>query len=200
DGNVCSFNKFVSARWDEYVWDCVHALLDDDSWLEEQLTAEKDHRNASVKLINAEKKRVELLQTKITRVQSGYEEGIYSTADARNRINVFQHTITLAQAEINKLEHQSENSNCTIVENFRQELQSLRENNLNNATFEEKLNLIRLLNIRVYPSEDLKTVRIKTGFDLGPDNTGSDNDQNHCGKVIFEPPNFSNSKYPGYKI
>ena len=122
-------------------------------------------------------------------MQTGFEEGIYIAAEARNRINVCQRSITLAQAEINRLEHQTSSSPTgSVIESFKYELESLRKSNLETATFEEKLHLLRLLNIRVHPSEDMKTVRIKTGLDIYSDYVALGDDQNHCGKVIFEPP------------
>lgn len=188
DGNACNFRKFVPARWDDIVWDCVYALLSDDSWMEAQLTTEKDHHDAAAKLIETEQKKITRLQGIITRVQTGYEEGIYNTAEAKNRINACQHATTIAQSEIAGLEHRNGNSiTGSVIENFKQELESLRKNNLETASFEDKLHLLRLLNIRVYPSEDLKTVRIKTGLDVNSDYLGSGDNQEHCGKVIFEP-------------
>jgi hypothetical protein len=47
------------------------------------------------------------------------------------------------------------------VEEVRKELKRLAEANLNGATFKERLDLINKLNLKVYPSEDLKTMRIK---------------------------------------
>ena len=188
DGKACGFRKFISATWDDVVWDCVYALLNDASWLEGQLMLEKDHRNAASKLVGAEQRKIAQLQAKITRVQTGFEEGIYDATEARNRINVCQHAITLAQAEINKLEQQAGSSTTgSAIDDFKHELESLRKINLDTATFEDRLHLLRLLNIRVYPSEDLKTVRIKTGLDVDSDYVASGDDQNHCGKVIFEP-------------
>ncbi len=189
DGKACGFRKFIPARWDNVVWDCVYALLDDDSWIEEQLKSEKDHREAATKLNDAERRKITQLQAKITRVQTGYEEGIYSAVEARNRINVCHHAITLAQAEISRLEHQGGSPTTgSVIEGFKQELESIRQSNLETATFEEQRQVICLLNIRVYPSEDLKTVRIKTGLSVDSDYMASGDDQNYCGKVIFEPP------------
>ncbi|MDP2918644.1 MAG: recombinase family protein [Dehalococcoidia bacterium] len=189
DGNACDFRKFISARWDDVVWDCVYALLNDPSWLEEQLTAEKDHRDVATKLIDAEQKKISQLQAKITKVQTGYEEGIYSAEEARNRINVCHHVVTLAQAEITRLEHQAGSpTTSSVIGDFKRELDSLRKANLDEASFEDRLQLLRLLNIRVYPSEDLKTVRIKTGLDVDSNYTEAGGSQDHCGKVIFEPP------------
>jgi hypothetical protein len=195
DGNACGFSKFVPARWDDVIWDCVYALLSDDSWLDEQLRTEEDQRNASAKLIEVEEKKLAQLQAKIIRIQTGYEEGIFSAEQARNRINVCQHGLTLTQAEITKLEHQAGKSiTGSVIDCFRKELESLRDGNLKTASFEDKLRLLRLLNIRVYPSEDLKTVRIKTGFDVDSRDIASGNNQNHCGKVIFEPPSWIKGK------
>jgi hypothetical protein len=189
DGNGCNFRKFVPSRWDEVVWDCLYALFSDDSWLEEQLTAEKDHRDAATKLIETEQKKILRLQGIITRVQTGYEEGIYDAVEARNRINVCQHAIKLAQAEVNRLAYQTDSlTTGSVIADFKHELELLRKENLEAASFEEKLNLLRLLNIRVYPSEDLKTVRIKTGLDVDSNFMASGDDKNNCGKVIFEPP------------
>jgi hypothetical protein len=170
----------------------MYALLSDASWLEEQFTVEKDRRGTITKLIDIELRKVAQLQAKINRVQTGYEEGIYSAAEARNRINVCQHTITLAQAEITRTEHQAgSQATGSVIEGFKHELESLRKNNLETASFEDKLQLLRLLNIRVYPSEDLKTVRIKTGLGIDSNYIASGDNQENCGKVIFEPPKGS---------
>jgi hypothetical protein len=49
---------------------------------------------------------------------------------------------------------------------LRQELRGLRERNLKEATFEEKVDLVAMLGIRVYPSEDLKYRRIACRLNL----------------------------------
>ena len=40
------------------------------------------------------------------------------------------------------------------------------DDNLMEAGFEERLNLVAKLNIKVYPSEDLKSRRIKCGMNI----------------------------------
>ncbi len=52
------------------------------------------------------------------------------------------------------------------VERLRLELNNLQDRNLNEANFEERLDLIARLGIKVYPSEDLKSRRIKCGLDI----------------------------------
>ena len=46
-------------------------------------------------------------------------------------------------------------------------LETLRDTNLENASFEEKCDLIAKLGIRVYPSEDGKVVRIVSRLNSG---------------------------------
>ncbi len=46
------------------------------------------------------------------------------------------------------------------VQAARQALESIRDTNLENATFSEKQNIISKLGFKVYPSEDRKVVRI----------------------------------------
>jgi len=153
DGKACGFRKFIPATWDDSVWDCVYGLLNDPSWLEGQLALEKDHHDAAGKLVDAEQRKIAQLQAKITRVQTGFEEGIYDAAEARNRINLCQRSIGLAQAEIDRLEHQAGGSTTgSAIDNFKHELESLRKSNLETATFEDKRHLLRLLNITVEKS------------------------------------------------
>jgi hypothetical protein len=61
---------------------------------------------------------------------------------------------------------------------LKRELQKLAEKNLDEATFEEKRDVINKLDIRVYPTEDLKTMRIKCGLDLDVKADGSGSAQN----------------------
>ncbi len=47
-------------------------------------------------------------------------------------------------------------------------LESLRDTNLDNASFDEKRDLIAKLGIKVYPSEDGMTVRISSTLQFAP--------------------------------
>ena len=47
-------------------------------------------------------------------------------------------------------------------------LESIRDTNLENASFDEILNLIAKLGIKVYPSEDGKIVRISSTLQFAP--------------------------------
>ena len=51
-------------------------------------------------------------------------------------------------------------SSVADIKAMTQELKVLGDRNLEGATFEEKLDIIAKLGIKVYPSEDLKSVRL----------------------------------------
>jgi len=71
------------------------------------------------------------------------------------------------QAEIDTLKKQIGNGFTPDgVEQLRLELKSLQSKNLKEAGFEERLNQCGKLNIKVYPSEDLKSRRIKCGMNI----------------------------------
>jgi len=65
---------------------------------------------------------------------------------------------------------------------------------LEDATFEEKRDILNKLDIRVFPSEDLKTMRVKCGLKLTvkDDNNGSVG-KDRCGIVMFGLPVQNNA-------
>ena len=72
------------------------------------------------------------------------------------------------------------------VEALRQELRGLRERNLKEATFEERVDLVAMLGIKVYPAEDLKSRRIVCRLNLKK--VVGEREQNDFAKVIFGGP------------
>jgi DNA invertase Pin-like site-specific DNA recombinase len=163
----CTYRSFIPGNWDDLAWDCVCALLQQDAWLEQQLAAEENHLHNLNKLIKLEQHRILQAQTKITKIQEGFEAGLYTIEEAKSRIANCQKTIAEAERETNRSEHQmSDNSTVIDVDALRQELKSLGEKNLDEATFEDRRDILNKLDIRVYPSEDLKTVKVKCGLSL----------------------------------
>ena len=75
--------------------------------------------------------------------------------------------------------------NATDIENLQRDLKALAEKKLDGATYEEKQNVISKLNVRIYPSEDLKIMRVKCGVNFISERDG---DNIQCGKIIFAPP------------
>lgn len=200
EGKGCGFKRFIPAVWDECIWDCVYALLNDESWIEQQLLVKPENQETTSKMIAAEERKISQLQAKITRVQAGYEDSIYSAEEAKTRIQSCRKAIDQAEQEKTRLEQQMRTSGISPsgIDSLKRELEVLRRINLESASFEDKLKIFGLLDIKVYPSEDLKTVRIGSKLGITSSNISSpDNEQNYCGKVLFAPPEglISRTKY-----
>jgi hypothetical protein len=73
-----------------------------------------------------------------------------------------------AEQEIRRIQEQAGNYNTSAIDSdtLRQELRQLAAINLEEATFEEKRDIINKLGIMVYPSEDFKTMQVKCGLKL----------------------------------
>ncbi len=93
--------------------------------------------------------------------------------------------INSAQLEIDSLKKQKEASGFTPdgIERLRLELKNLQDRNMSEAGFEERLDFVARLGIKVYPSKDLKSRRIKCGMDIrGIQKTG---EQEGFAKKVF---------------
>lgn len=73
--------------------------------------------------------------------------------------------------------------NGSSIDSLKRELELLRRTNLESAGFDNKRQLMGLLNIKVYPTEDLKTVRIRTGLGIDSREVIPDSERDYCGKV-----------------
>jgi hypothetical protein len=60
-------------------------------------------------------------------------------------------------------------NNQINVDELKKKLEKLAQINLDKATFAEKQEIINKLGIRVYPSEDLKTMKIRCSLNFGND-------------------------------
>jgi len=156
-----------------------------DAWLEQQLAAEENHLHNLNKLIKLEQHKALQAQTKITKIQEGYEVGLYSIGEAKSRIANCQKTATEAERETSRIRYQmSGNSTVIDVNALSRELKILVEKNLDKATFEHKRDILNKLDIRVYPSEDLKTVKIKCGLSLDIEDKDEIADADGCRIVV----------------
>ena len=175
-----------------------YALLQQDAWLEQQLAAEENHLQNLNKLIKLEQHKALQAQTKITKIQEGYEAGLYIIEEAKSRIANCQKTVAEAERETSRTRYQM-NGNSTVIDvnALRRELEILVEKKLDEAAFEDKRDIMNKLDIRVYPSEDLKTVKIKCGlsFDIEDKNeiAGADG----CRIVVSGLPKLNRPSLPG---
>ena len=187
DSQACSYRRFIPGSWDEAVWDFVFALLVDNAWIEEQLAVEQKESAARIKLLDIERGKITQIKAKIARVQEGFEAGVYSIDEAKMRIGSCQNAMARAEKEIERLsQNASRGLNTGDIDSLRQKLRALAEKNLDGATFEERRDIVSKLDVKIYPSEDLKTMGVRCGVNLVWDDI--DDTPVQCGKIIFAPP------------
>ena len=188
--NPCSYNRFVPGSWDDLVWDCVYALLNDDVWLEQQLASEQSQDENMAKLLKLHQYKISQAQSKIARVREGFEGGIYNLDEAKQRIAGCEAAIAKAEQEFKRLQAEMNryDAGAADIEAVKRQLKGFRDRNLDEASFEDKLDVIVKLGIRVYPSEDLKTMRVTCGLNLQFEHDGEDENAVECRKVMFGSP------------
>ena len=201
----CHYRRFIPGTWDELVWGDICTWLRDDAWVEQQLMSEQSQDENVERLIRLQQLKIFQARAKIAKVQEGFEGGVYSLDEAKKRIADLQETIAKAEDEIRRLQKalQVKCSGTGDINAMREQLKALRDRNLDAATFEEKLDVVSRLGIKVYPSEDLKSMRVLCDLNLDrvhADNRGGEieskeiqangeNDRTiECRKVTFGPP------------
>ncbi len=163
----CPYSSFVPGAWDEEIWREICELLKNDLWIEQQLTVELDSSRDIEKLIRLHEQKINNYQNKVRKVEEGFEGGLYTLEEAKLRKNKSLGAINAAQMEIDSLKRQNGNSFTPDgIERLRLELKNLQDRNMAEASFEERLDLVGRLGIKVYPSEDLKSRQIKCGIDI----------------------------------
>jgi len=184
----CTYNRFVPATWDDEIWDDICVMLQDDAWVEQQLAVELHEDEGAHKLIRLQQFKIKQHEDKIRRVEEGFDGGLYTLEQAKKRKTDHQGTIEKAKQEIVRLKAQVRAGRFSPgdAEVLRQELKALRERNLKEALFEEKVNLVAMLGIRVYPSEDLKSRRIACRLNL--QRIAGEREQGDFAKVVFGEP------------
>jgi hypothetical protein len=205
--NPCNYRKFIPGAWDDLVWEDICALLKDDVWVEQQLLSEQSQDENIAKLIRLHQFKVSQAQAKIGKVQEGFEGGIYTLEEAKKRIADNQSAIAKAESEIQRLQEsiRTSTSSKVDIEAMREELTALRDKNLDKATFDEKFDIVSKLGIKVYPSEDLESMRVVCQLNLKQvqsDNKRGRTEPNEkqacgkcepkieCGKVHIGPPEW----------
>jgi hypothetical protein len=180
----CTYRRFVPGIWDDSVWDCVYAILAQDSWIREKLSGIEQENHDVDKLVKLEQQKILQSQNKITKVREGFEGSLYNLDEAKSKVNGYRDTIKQAEQEIERLIRLTGGQNSKIdVNELKEELERLAQVNLDKATFAEKRDIINKLGIRVYPSEDLKTMKIRCSLNFGNDNNNQPSDR--CAIIQF---------------
>ncbi len=158
--NSCPYNRFIPARWDDEIWQDICNMLGDDTWVERQLKVKLNKTKDLDRLIRIQYMKIDRRKKSIVKVEKGYNEELYAIKEAKEWKTKYLQEIHEAEAEIARLSSEVRGFTQEQVQDLYQELQRLRERNLNEATFDEKADLAARLGIYVCPSEDLKTRRI----------------------------------------
>ena len=141
--------------------------------MEKQLSSRQSQFENVEKLVRLETFKVSQAKAKISKVQEGFGGGIYSLEAAGRRLFNLPSVVARGEEELLRLKttaHRQglESANLqTVVE----ELHALRNRNLDEATFEERLEVISKFGVKVYPSEDLKSMKVECKLNLTPTNT-----------------------------
>ena len=170
----CQIHSLRVDRIDNIVWDCVYALLKQPEWVHQRLS-KQDISNSTKELqkrIRLEQQKIERIQYKIRRIQDGYEADppLYTANEVKGKMELYRDLISKAEMEIHRLHDimgQKVISRQTKEEAL-QILESLRDTNLENASFDEKRDLIAKMGIKVYPSGDGRIVRISSNLQFLP--------------------------------
>jgi hypothetical protein len=162
----CHFPAFRVEWLDDVVWDCVYALMKHPALVEEELSASDNNRRLDelTKRVKLLRQKIEQTEAKIRRIHEGYEAEppLYTAKEAEERIRAFRDLIAQAEKEQQRLQTLlgQEVIGQRTLEIVRRTLEKVRDENLENASFSEKQELIARLGIMVYPLADHKTVRI----------------------------------------
>ncbi len=178
----CNYRKFIPASWDDSIWNDLCRLLRNNEWLEAQLGEEQNRLQDNDKLIQLEENKLTQAKQKLVRTQEGWEKGVYTEAEAVAKVKELRQLKVNAEQEIENINTMYVRENFNL-DSLRQELLSLRSQNLEGASFEEKAELIARLGVKVIPAEDLKTRRICCRLNII--NTQKKGGENGLTKVTF---------------
>jgi multidrug resistance efflux pump len=116
------------------------------------------------KRVKSLRQKIDQTEAKIRRIHEGYEAEppLYTAKEAEERIRAFRDLVAQTEKEQQRLRTllEQEVVGQRTLELVRRTLEKVRDENLGNASFSDKQELIARLGIMVYPSSDHKTVRI----------------------------------------
>ena len=174
--DTCTYNRFIPGAWDDELWEEICAMLNDNSWVEQQLDVELSQSANIEKLVRIEQLKISQAELRINKVQEGWEKGFYTPEEVQMKLAEHRAATAKSEAEIVRLREQMSNRNLSAVEAelLRRELTTLRDRNLWESTFEERTELVAKLGTRILPSEDLKSRKIRCRLNLAKQNDGKE--------------------------
>ena len=169
----CIYRKFIPATVEQVIWADLCSLLRNDNWLDTQVGEVQREDHAVQKIIRQQDTKIAQSKSKRMKVQQGFEGGIYTLEQAKSRIVQLDADIADGEQEIERLRRRGGTTSCSGKEitALKEELRELRDRNLDDARFRERADIIARLGLQIFPSEDLKSMRVKCRIPLddGPD-------------------------------
>jgi len=171
--NPCNYNRFVPGTWDEEIWEEISTMLRNEEWLDQQLAAVSSESTDLEKLIRFEQFKISHAKLRVSKVQEGWEKGFYTPEESQTKLAEHREAIARAESEIGRLLDQMANRGISTLEAelLRQELSTLRNRNLEEASFQERADLIAKFGIKILPSENLKSRKILCRLNIAKLNT-----------------------------
>ena len=131
--------------------------------MEQQLISEQSQDENTEKLIRFEQFKISQARGKIARIQEEWEAAesgkpsLYTVGEAREKVAKLRKAIADSEKETERLRERMRavGTGLNDVEAMRRELEVLRDKNLDNATFEEKLDVIKSGIIQVLITQHL---------------------------------------------
>lgn len=164
---------YIPLRWlDDLVWNNIGNLLKHPA-----LVINQQHRIANQD--TALEKQLRLFEWQITegnrriaRIQKDWEGGgtIYTPSEAQQRISEERQKIDRATNEKTKLESSLKQiaQDKAYEGQLREALERIRDANLSQASFEDKRKIVELLDVKVYPCDDLSGALLSCAVSLEP--------------------------------
>jgi DNA invertase Pin-like site-specific DNA recombinase len=192
----CTYRRFIPGTWDDEIWEEMCSMLSSDAWLEQQLTTELSQSADLEKLIRMEQLKISQARLRVNKVQDGWEKGFYTPEEVQTKLAEHREAITRAESEIERLRGRMASRGLDAVEAelLRKELNVLRNRNLWESTFQERVDLVAKLGIKILPSEDLKSRKIFCRLNLAEIN--KEREQASFAKVTFGGPFWTRTRDP----
>jgi len=182
----CLYSRFIPSSWDDQIWLEICDKLKEDAWIARRLSDELQKNEGVQRAIDQQEGKIRQYNTRISKVKDGYEGGLYSMNDAKARSVKYDQAIGECRTEIAQLRNEARFLTPGQISNLRAELISIRNRRLECPTFDEKAEVVARLGIKVYPSEDLKSRRIRCTVGIPKNNC--EGEQGGSAKVVLGRP------------
>ena len=164
----CDYNHFVPGTWDDQIWDDICAWLSNDAWIHYQINHLPAKAEGIEKRIRLQQWKINQAEDAIRKIHDGWEKDLYASDEAEQRLSKHRCIIDTAKAEIERLQTISDQEALrpSDVQSMAAALKELRDNNLRDASFQERQDIVAKLGIKITPTEDLSTRTIQCRLNL----------------------------------